>query len=113
MKVDITELLIFFDELRDCSNEEEGFYWFKSNYKNKFFLTLMLSIYEEKAAITVYMDGEAVTTSLHFKSCFSVNILDQEKKCLEILHKNGRCFLSLNEGLNVEYEELNESDLDL
>ena len=110
MKVDITELLIFFDELRPSSKEEEGFYWFKSIYKNKFTVTLMLSIYEKKAAITVYMDGETVTTSLHFKSCFSVNILDQERKCLEILHKNGRCFLSLIEGISLEYEELEDQE---
>lgn len=110
MKVDVTELLIFFDELCSISKEEEGFYWFKSTYGNKYIVTLSLSIYEEKAAITVYMDGESVSTSLHFKSCFSVNILDQKRRCLEILHKNGRCFLSLGEGISVEYEELSIID---
>ena len=110
MKVDITELLVFFDELYPSSREEEGFYWFKSTYENKSFVTLSLSIYEEKAAITVYLYGEKVSTTLHFVSCFSVNILDSEKKCLEILHKSGRCFLSLDEGIRVEYAERSQSD---
>jgi len=110
MNADITELLIFFDEMDSSSDEEQGFYCFKSTYKNKAIVKLRISLFEETSTISVYVDGEEITTSIRFNYCLSINILDQEKKCIELLHKNGRCFLSLNEGINLEYEELDDDE---
>ncbi len=106
MKADITELLIFFDELMSHTDEEKGIYWFKTNRADGFEITLVLSIYENHVGVIVRMLNQSIA-SLSLENCSEVRILDQERKCLEVLHeeKNGRCFLSLLEGTILTYEE--------
>ena len=110
MKVDITELLIFFDEQAPATEEEKGYYWFRSSYSSSV-VNLIFSLFEETCTISVYVYAETVTTSLRFNECISINILDQEKKCLEVLSSSGRCFLAIKEVLKVEYEDGSRRDL--
>ena len=104
MKYDITDLLIFFDEQAPATDEERGYYWFRSKHE-KSLVNLIFSVYEETCTIPFYAQGESVTTSLRFNNCTSINIIDQEKKCLEVLSSGGRCFLSTKDSINVEYED--------
>lgn len=109
MKVDITELLIFFDEQTPATEEERGYYWFRSKYNNSV-VNLIFSLFEETCTISLYIDGEAITTSLRFNECISIKILDQEKKCLEVLSSSSRCFLAMKKTLKVECEEFSKSN---
>ncbi len=104
--MDLTELLIFFDELLPLTNEEQGIYWFKTQREDGLIITLVCSLYE--AHVSVSVDTIRVTTaSLSLKSCSEIRILDQKRKCLEILHENGRCFLSLLGSPILEYDRDN------
>jgi len=97
MKIDIIKMLIIFDEQLPLSNEEEGSYWFKTSRKDNLIITCAISIYESTTAITLYDNSEKAIASLHFKNCSEINVLDEKRKFLEILHNegNGRCFISL------------------
>lgn len=107
MKIDITQLLSIFDELLPLTNEEEGTYWFKTSKNDGLSVTLAVSIYESKIAISVYGNTKEAIASLHFKDCSEINVLDEKRKSLEILHENsnGRCFLSLSGDSILEYKD--------
>lgn len=96
MKIDMAELLIFFDELMPATDEEQGIYWFKTARKDGLFITFAFSIYESYVDIIIYNSAKIDIASLSLKNCSEIRILDNQRKCLEILHEkaNGRCFLS-------------------
>lgn len=105
MKVDIIQLLSIFDELLPLTNEEEGTYWFKTTRNDELIITLAISIYESKIAISIYQNPKTPLTSLHFTNCLEINVLDEKRKFLEVFHENGRCFLSLLGNPILEYRE--------
>jgi hypothetical protein len=107
VKIEITQILSIFDALLSLSNEEQGDYWFQSSRSDGLIITLAISIYECKVAVTIYNTSEVAIASVHFKSCSEVNVLDITHKCLEILHSNekGRCFISLTGNTILEYSE--------
>lgn len=108
MKADVTSLLVIFDDLMKHTNEERGIYWFKASCKNDLYLTLVISIFESKCAVTIYRDSENAVASIHFKDCSEIRVLDEKRKCLEIVHEagiGGRCFISLIEGAILSYTE--------
>lgn len=107
LKVDITDLLIVFDELLVPPTEEElGVYWFGIKRTDGIEVTLSFSIYERYVTVLLSKPGTAISTT-RLKNCSEIRILDQEKKCLEILHSNGkgRCFLALIGASVLEYTE--------
>jgi hypothetical protein len=107
MKINIIDLLSIFDELLPLTNEEEGTYWLKISRNDEIAVTLAVSIYENKAAISIYGSSGLAIAGLHFINCQEVKVLDENRKCLEILHDNGRgrCFLSLLGNPILEYKE--------
>lgn len=108
MKLDLTQLLLIFDDLMPLSNEEQGVYWFIGSRVDGLVVTLVASVYEDKAAVSVSNKAGTSFISLHFTKCLEINVLDEKKKCLEILHQDpsrGRCFISLLDDLVVQYEE--------
>jgi hypothetical protein len=106
MKADITELLIFFDELMPSTNEEQKVYWFRTTRKDQITIIFIVSIYEESVDIII-KNSSIDIVGISLKNCSEIRILDQEKKCLEILHPNseGRCFLSLLSTSILDYNE--------
>lgn len=107
MKIEITQIMSIFDELLPLTDEEQGNYWFKGFSNDGLVITLAISIYECKTAISVYSSSSVAIASVHFKNCSEVNVLDEKRKCLEILHSNGkgRCFISLMGDTILEYSE--------
>ena|SRR3984957_627543 len=107
MRIETTQIMSIFDELLPLTEEELGNYWFKSSRSDGLVITLAVSIYECKVAISIYSSSEVAIASVHFKSCAEVNVLDGKRKCLEILHGNGkgRCFISLMGDTILEYSE--------
>lgn len=107
MKVDITQMLIIFDELLPATNEELGIYWFRTSRSDGVSITLAFSIYEEYVDIIIRSSLEIVAAGLNLKNCSELRILDEKKQCLEILHadENRRCFLSLQGDTVLEYTE--------
>lgn len=107
LKVDITDLLIIFDDLLKPPTEEElGVYWFGIKRAEGINITLLFSIYECWVSIIVSTNG-ITTSSIDMKNCSEIRIIDQDKKCLEIIHSNekGRCFLALTSDNILEYVE--------
>jgi len=100
-------MMSIFDKLLPLTDEEQGNYWFQSSRSDGLVISLAVSIYECKIAATIYGNSEVAITSIHFKSCSEVNVLDVKRKCLEILHSNGRgrCFISLTGDTILEYSE--------
>jgi hypothetical protein len=108
LKADITQLLIIFDELlTPPSNEEMGIYWFRATRTNGLTATLAFSIYERYASVLIYDKLDIGSANVRMKNCSEIRVLDEKRKCLEILHEDGhgRCFLSLLEGTILEYSE--------
>jgi len=104
MKVDITQLLILFDELMPSTNESQKYYWFKTTRKDGITIILIIDIREEK--LDVIIKNQSVDISgIGIKNCEKVQVLDEEKKCLEIISKNGRLFLSLLSSSILDYNE--------
>ncbi len=105
MKVDLTEMLLFFDEPMSPTDEEMGTYWFKTRKTNGLSMTFAFSLYEKYVDIIIRgLDQDIASLSL--KECSEIRVLDLERKCLEVLHSNGdgRCFVSLLEGAILSYE---------
>lgn len=107
MKIEINQIMSIFDELLPLTDEERGSYWFKDSRNDGLVITLAISVYESKAAISVYSSSKVAIASVHFKICSEVNVLDEKRKCLEIVHSNGkgRCFISLIGDTILEYFE--------
>jgi hypothetical protein len=108
MKVDITELLIVFDELvTPPTNEELGFYWFRTRRADNLIVTFLFSIYENYVDMIVHNISDTAITSVSMKNCSEIRVLDENKKCLEVVHDNsqGRCFLALTSGDILSYTE--------
>jgi hypothetical protein len=108
MKVDITKLLIIFDELlTPPTNEEQGLYWFRATRSDNLIVTLSFSVYENYIGILVRNNSDTEITNIHMKNCSEIRVLDERKKHLEILHDNskGRCFLALGGENILNYSE--------
>ena len=107
MKVDVTELLMFFDELMPGTNEEQKVYWFKATREDLIEIIFVVSIYKESVGIIIENNNKISLSHLHLANCSEVRILDEKRKCLEIVHKkeNGRCFLSLLGDSILSYTE--------
>ena len=107
MKADITQLLIIFDELKELTNKEQEIYWFECKREDGITITLVISVFENKVAVTIKTSPTVVATSLHFVQCSEINVLDEKKKCLEILHDSSsrRCFIALESDHILSYEE--------
>lgn len=104
MNIDITELLIFFDELMPSTNEAQEYYWFKTTRKDGITIIFIIDIREKK--IDIIIKSQSVDISgIGLKNCYKVKILDKEKKCLEVLNNNGRLFLSLLSSSILDYNE--------
>ena len=108
MKVNITDLLIVFDELLNPPTDEElGVYWFGKNRSDGLIVTLSFSIYECYVGVLVYNKSNVAIVDIDMKECSEIRVLDESKKCLEIIHddKRGRCFLHLTGDSIITYEE--------
>jgi hypothetical protein len=107
MKVDITQLLIIFDELlTPPTNEELGLYWFRATRADGLKISLSFSVYEDYIDIIVY-NNEIATADIGMKKCSEIRVLDEKKKSLEITHdgSSGRCFLQLTGDSILTYDE--------
>ena len=107
MKINLTELLIFFDELTPVTDEERGFYWFETTRPDGIKISFIFSIYESYVSVIVQTDIKTEIASVRLTKCSEIRVLDEKRKCLEILHANGtgRCFLSLLEGTILSYDD--------
>jgi hypothetical protein len=108
MKVNITDVLIVFDEMISPPTDEElGVYWFRRTRADGLILTLTFSIYENYVLILVSNRFDAGIADLDMKNCSEIRVLDEKKKQLEVLHEKfqQRCFISLTEGLVFSYSE--------
>jgi len=108
MKANITDLLIIFDELDEfATNKELGIYWFRVVRTDGITISLSFSIYECYVDTLVYIKDQVTISDISMKNCSEIRILDEEKKCLEIIHEDqkGRCFLHLTGDNIVTYEE--------
>ena len=108
MKANITDLLIIFDELlMPPTDEELGIYWFDKTLSDGSIITLSFSIHECYASVLVHNKDDIAFAHIRMKNCSEIRILDESKKCLEIIHDNekGRCFLHLTGDSIVTYEE--------
>ena len=107
MKVNINELLLFFDELMPPTNEELGIYWFRSTRSDGLIVRLSFCIHECHVDVSIRNATNVDVASLNLENCSEIRILDEKRKCLEILHdsEKGRCFLSLLGSSIMEYSE--------
>ncbi len=107
MKVDVTQLLEFFDEMTPLTEEERGIYWFKSRRSDGIIVTLVVSIYESTVNLIVQSKDQTDIAGIDMKKCSEIRVLDSKRKCLEVIHDHSpsRCFLSLLEGTILKYDE--------
>lgn len=107
MKIDITGLLIIFDNLMDCTKEEQGEYWFETIRADSTRIVLHVSLESNK----VYISAEYLKVpiaDLTIYNCVEVRVLDEKLKQCEILDKNGRCFVDLVSGTSFDYVTPNQ-----
>jgi hypothetical protein len=107
MNIDITQLLTIFDELMPATDEEQGIYWFKTIRPDELIIIFVFSIHESYVDIIVNNTSKIDIVSLSLENCSEIKVLDEKRKCLEILceHGNGRCFLSLLGSPLLEYKD--------
>lgn len=108
LKTNITDLLLFFDELMEITNEELGVYWLKTTRSDGLTITLTFSIHEQYADIIISNSATKVgIVGLSLKNCSEIRILDEQLKCLEILKKDktSRVFLSMLSDSILDYSE--------
>lgn len=80
MKVDITELLIFFDELMPTTNEDQKIYWFRATRKDQISIIFVVSVYEESVGILVENNNGINIARLDLEKCSDVKILYHSRK---------------------------------
>ena len=108
MKVDITSLLIVFDELlTPPTDEEQGVYWFGATRDDSLIVTLSLSVYENYVTVLVCNNSDIAIARLNMKNCSEIRVLEEKKKYLEIVHDgtSSRCFLQLTGDSILSYAE--------
>ncbi len=107
MKVNIEEMLLFFDELLPVTDEERGVYWLKTVRTDGLIITFAFSTLEAYVHIIIHNTSKIDIAGMSLKNCSEIRVLDEKRKCLEILHSDerGRCFLSLLYGTILDYEE--------
>lgn len=107
MNIDITQLCIIFDELMSATDEEQGIYWFRTLRSDGLIITFAFSTYEEYVDIIIHNTSKIDITSLSLEKCSEIRVLDEKRKCLEILHnnRNSRCFLSLLGSSILKYKD--------
>lgn len=98
---------MFFDELMAPTNEERGVYWFKASRSDGFIVTFAFSIHESYVDIIIHTNSKIDIAGVSLKNCSEIRVLDEKRKCLEILHANGtgRCFLALSGTSILDYSE--------
>lgn len=106
MKVDIAKFLLFFDELMPATNEELGVYWFSSRRSDGISVIFSLSVYEDYVDIIIKNKEEVGISSLSLDDCTRISVLDENRKCLEVIHgkSRSRCFLSLLSDSILDYK---------
>lgn len=104
MKADITKLRLFFDELMPVTNEGQGIYWFKTLRSDGLIITFSFSMHEEYVDIIIHSISKIDIASISLENCTEIRILDEKRKCLEVLHGSGRCFLFLLGNPILEYK---------
>lgn len=107
MKLEITKLFLFFEEIMPATDEEQGSYWLKTLRPDGLIITFAFSIHEAYVDIIIHNTSKIDIASLSLENCAEIRILDEERKCLEILHSNGRgrCFLQLTGDSILSYDE--------
>ena len=108
MKIDVTQLLIIFDELLiPPTNEEQGLYWFGATRVDGLVITLSLSIYESYVHVLVCNDADVAIARMHMGKCSEIRVLDEKKKSLEIIcdDSSRRCFLQLTGDSILSYSD--------
>lgn len=107
MDVNLTDLLIFFDEQLPISDEEQRYYWFRSVRADGVSVDMSISLYDHHVTVGVDHGQGVGLVTLFMKDCSQIRVLDQQRKCLEIIHEGGggRCFLALSGSPIVEYTE--------
>jgi hypothetical protein len=108
MKFDITKLLIVFDGLLiPPTDEEQGVYWFRATRKDNLIITFSFSIYECYAGVLICNITNIAIANINMKNCSEIQVLDEQKRCLEIIHDNSksRCFLALSGDSILDYTE--------
>ena len=108
MRVDIDRLILIFDELYNSTEEKraEGRYWLVAKRNDGMCIDLIFSIYELNVSVSVTSHSGKCLMSLNFDRCKEIKILDEKKKCLEIIpaHERERCLLSLSGNPILEYK---------
>ena len=69
MNVDITELLIVFDELMPVTDREQGVYWFKTLRPDGIIITFAFSIYERYVDVIIHNTAKVDIASLSLENC--------------------------------------------
>ncbi len=107
MKVDISEMLLFFDYMLPCSNEELQQYRFELQRPDGIIVSFSFSVYRGHVGVTVYANSKVSIATVELEHCSEIRVLDHKRKCLEVLQKNdkGRCFLSLLDDSVLDYSE--------
>lgn len=108
MRANLSDLFIIFDEILPSTKESEGVYWLEFTRPDEIAVIFSFSSYENYVDIIIknkLTNFELLGLSL--KGCSSINTLDLEKKCLEVVHDSDgrRCFLSLLNGPILDYNE--------
>lgn len=81
---DLTSLLIVFDEIDPLTDEEQQSYWLNSYRSDNIKIWLSFSKWDRDGCVTVEYTNKK-NFSCSFNNCFCINVLDEKKKCLEIL----------------------------
>lgn len=106
MNIDITQLFTIFDELMPVTEEEQGIYWFKTLRSDDLIITFAFSIHESYVDIIIQNTSKTDIASLSLEQCLEIKVLDEKRKCLEVLSQYGRCFLSLEGTPILDYKDL-------
>lgn len=109
VQFNLTQLLVVFDQLLPLTDEEQKIYWLQRERADGFSILLCVSAYEDTVDISISYKNEVVVSSVSLKPCFEINVLEENRKSLEVLSGKGndslvRCFLSLDGDTILEVE---------
>lgn len=111
MEIDLTTLLVIFDEwLSSESEEAKGIYHLSTLREDGLRIQIRCSEPGNRVRVNVSLHPDIEIVDITMNNCRLVRVLDEEKKCLEILHDRGRCFLALSNDSVIDYSEMTEDE---
>jgi hypothetical protein len=106
MKLNLLDILCFFEQQHPKTNEAEGLYYYEVERDDGLKIFFSFELRKKFVSIIIRNQHNQIVSQLQLTNCSEINILDDKRKLLEIWHneREDRCFISLFGNIICSYK---------